>query len=108
METLRKTKPTLNGKHAQPAQHAKADLNQAKVHMQEAKDAMGDAMSDLWVEGKKMANEWYEDGLQRLNTTEHELEQYTDQMVTRIKKNPLKSVLIAGGIGFLFASLLKK
>ncbi len=108
METLRKTKPALNGKHAQSAPHTRADLNQAKAHMHEAKEAMSDAVGDLWVEGKKMANEWYEDGLQRLNTTEHELEQYADQMVTRIKKNPLKAVLIAGGIGFLFASLLKK
>lgn len=108
METIRKAKPTLNGKHAPHIDEVKAGLKHAKAHAEEAKHAVGDAVSDLLLEGKKFANHLYEDGLQRLNATEHELEQYADQMVGQIKKNPLKSVLIAGGVGFLLAALLKK
>lgn len=107
METIRKAKPTLNGKHVHVDQ-AKADLKHAKNQAENAGHAIGDAVGELWIEGKKLANALYEDGIQRLSATEHELEQYADHMMVNIKKNPLKSVLIAGGIGFLLAALLKK
>ncbi len=106
METIRKAKPTLNGKHID-VDHAKANLKHAKEHAEDAGHAIGDAVGDLWVEGKKLANALY-DGIHRLSATEQELEQYADHMMVNIKKNPLKSVLIAGGIGFLLAALLKK
>ncbi|MDP3561242.1 MAG: hypothetical protein Q8R83_03585 [Legionellaceae bacterium] len=122
METIRKSKPTLNGKHAAHVAHVKADIENAKVHAGRvkndienakahagrAKDAMGEAMSDLLVEGKKYANELYEDGLERLNATEKELEYYADELIVKVRKNPLKAVLIAGGIGFLLSAILKK
>lgn len=36
-----------------------------------------------------------------------EVEQYTDTVANYIKKNPLKSALIAGGIGLIVGRLLK-
>lgn len=101
METLRKAKPSLNGKHAHDAHHAKVELDKTKETVKEA-------ISDLWIEGKKFASEWCEDGMQRIHETEQEVEKYADKVTAHIKENPLKAVLIAGGIGFLFGALFKK
>ncbi|MDP3706296.1 MAG: hypothetical protein Q8R24_10410 [Legionellaceae bacterium] len=86
METMRKSKPTINSKHAQ----------------------VGAAVSDLLHEGKKYANELYEEGLDKMSSTEREIEQYSEDLIKKVRENPLKAVLIAGGIGFLVSALLRK
>jgi ElaB/YqjD/DUF883 family membrane-anchored ribosome-binding protein len=37
-----------------------------------------------------------------------DMKQYSDELIEKIKENPLKAVLIAGGVGMLLATLLKK
>lgn len=59
-------------------------------------------------EGKKVANDLYVSGLDKMNLDEQDVAKYTAELSEKIKKNPIKSVLIAGGLGFLLASLFKK
>ena len=86
METMRKSKPAINSKHAQ----------------------VGVAVSDLLHESKKYANELYEEGLDKMSATEKEIEQYSEDLIKKVRENPLKAVLIAGGIGFLLSAFFIK
>ena len=52
---------------------------------------VAEAASELLNEGRKLAHEIYEDSLHN-----------------KVKENPLASVLIAGGVGFLLSILFKK
>lgn len=83
----------------------KSQESQEKAHV-------GDAACALLNEGKKFINEVYADGLNRACSAEADIEanlkEYSDELVSKIQKNPLSSVLIAGGIGFLLSVLLKK
>ena len=53
---------------------------------------------------KKLLNE----GLNKIDETQAEIKQYSDEIIEKIRENPLKAVLIAGGIGVLLSVLLKK
>ena len=66
------------------------------------------AASDLLDEGKKLANEVREEGMNMVNEAEDNLKEYSDHLLKKIQENPLASVLIAGGIGFLLSKILKK
>jgi ElaB/YqjD/DUF883 family membrane-anchored ribosome-binding protein len=66
------------------------------------------AATALVNESKKFANELYEDGLKKVGVAQKDLEQYSDEVLAKVRKNPLKSILIAGGIGFLLSTLLRK
>lgn len=66
------------------------------------------AAQDLVDDGKKLANEVYEQGVNKVNEAGTNVRQYTDDLMVHVKENPLTSVLIAGGIGFLLSSLMKK
>ena len=59
-------------------------------------------------DGKKLANAIYTDGLNKVGETENNLKEYSDELLRKVQQNPLASVLIAGGVGFLVSQLLKK
>jgi ElaB/YqjD/DUF883 family membrane-anchored ribosome-binding protein len=67
-----------------------------------------EAAEDLLHEGKKMAYEIYEDGLNKVNEAQDNVKEYSDELVKKVQDNPLTSILIAGGIGFLLSSILRK
>ncbi|VEG92068.1 DUF883 C-terminal domain-containing protein [Legionella spiritensis] len=69
---------------------------------------VGDAANQLLEETKKLANELYQDTLKKVGDAQHNAKDYSDELLKKVQKNPLKSVLIAGGIGFLLSSLLRK
>lgn len=64
--------------------------------------------SGLLHEGKKLAGELYEEGLNAVNQVEENLKEYSDEILKKVQKNPMTSLLVAGGIGFLLSTLLKK
>ncbi|KTD40433.1 DUF883 C-terminal domain-containing protein [Legionella parisiensis] len=72
------------------------------------KDHLEAAASQLLTEGKKKVNQLYEDGIHKANEVEDNLKEQSDRVLKKIQENPLASVLIAGGIGFLLSRLLKK
>lgn len=69
---------------------------------------VGEAASELLNEGKKFANELYEDGLNKVSEAEDNVKEYSEELVKKVQENPLTSVLIAGGIGFLLSLFFKK
>jgi ElaB/YqjD/DUF883 family membrane-anchored ribosome-binding protein len=69
---------------------------------------VSEAASDLLNEGKKWANEVREEGMHRACQAEESLKECSDQLLKKIQQNPLCSVLIAGGIGFLLSKILRK
>lgn len=85
-------------------------LHRKSRHMknEHAKSTISDAANELLTEGKKIANDLYEEGLTHLNKTEKQVKEYSDQIIGKIQEKPLTSILIAGGIGFLLSKLLRK
>ena len=73
-----------------------------------SKAQVGDAANDLLAESKKLANEIYEEGLNRITEAEQQIKDYSEQLINKIQEKPLTSILIAGGIGFLLSKLIRK
>lgn len=80
---------------------------------------VAEAATDLLNESKKYAGELYEEGINKVNSlyeesidkahqAEDAIKLYSDELLKKVQQNPLASVLIAGGIGFLLSKLLKK
>ena len=52
--------------------------------------------------------DFYHEAVNQAKSAQIEVEQYSGELLDAIKKNPLKSVLFAGGVGFILAALLKR
>ncbi len=72
------------------------------------KSQIESAANDLMTDGKKLASALYENGLEKYNVAEGQIKEYSDDLLKKVQHNPLAAVLIAGGIGFILSSLLKK
>jgi ElaB/YqjD/DUF883 family membrane-anchored ribosome-binding protein len=66
------------------------------------------AANDLLRDGKKLANELYKGSMNKVGDAEDSIQGYTDELLKKVQKNPLASVLIASGVGFVLSLLLKK
>lgn len=71
------------------------------------KSHVSEAASELLNESKKWANEVCEEGLHKVNQAEDSIKECSDQLLKKVQENPLASILIAGGIGFLLSKILK-
>lgn len=72
------------------------------------KSQVADAANELLHESKKLASEIYEEGLNKLNTAEQHVKEYSHHVLRRVQENPVAAICIAGGIGFILSRLLKK
>lgn len=72
------------------------------------KSHVGEAATDLFNEGKKYANELYDQGLNKVGEAEDSMKEYSDELVKKVHENPLTALAIAAGIGFLLSTLLRK
>lgn len=85
-----------------------ASIHKSKTTLDAKRDEINDATNRMLNEGKRYANEWYEDGMKKINETQQDLQAYSDELVEKIRENPVKAVCIAGGIGYLLSMLLRK
>lgn len=73
---------------------------------------VADAASELINEGKKYAQELYEQGINKVTNAQdnvkEQVKEHSDTLIKTIQKNPLGSVLIAAGVGIVLSSLFKK
>jgi ElaB/YqjD/DUF883 family membrane-anchored ribosome-binding protein len=69
---------------------------------------VADAANKLLQEGKKFAYELYEDNALKVNHAQENVKEYSEELKHKVQTNPLTAVLVAGGIGFLLAALLRK
>lgn len=74
----------------------------------EQKADIAGAANQLLNEGKKYAHEIYEEKMKKMGETQDHIKVYSDELAQKVKSNPITSLLIAGGIGFLISALLKK
>lgn len=73
-----------------------------------AKEHLEEAATQLLNEGKKRVNDLYEEGMSKKNELEDHLKEYSDRLLQKVQENPLASVCIAAGIGFLVSKIMKK
>lgn len=71
------------------------------------KAQVNEAAVNLLNESKKMANELYNEGLNKVCEAEDQMKEYSEHLIKKVKENPVSAVLIAGGIGFLLSKILK-
>ena len=69
---------------------------------------IGSNATDLLNDGKKLVNEVYKNSLNKVDWAEETVKEASTKLVKKVKANPVASVLIAGGIGFLLSALLRK
>ena len=71
-----------------------------------------DSASDLLKDGQKLAGDIYDEGKvkvnQKVNDVEEAVQEYSDVLIKKIHKNPISSVLVAAGVGFLLSAIFKK
>ncbi len=80
---------------------ARPSTNGRKAHIT-------DAANELVNEGRKLVGELYDEGIEKVSTAQKTAKEYSDEFTIKIQKNPLTSVLIAAGVGFLLSSLFRK
>ena len=86
-------------------------LNQSKSSKYETrKSHLADAASQLLTEGKKFANELYEEKAQQISDAQDSIQEnlrgYSNDVTQKVHQNPLSSLLIAAGVGFLLSAIL--
>lgn len=67
-----------------------------------------EAAADLVNEGKKYANEVYQQGVNKIEDVEDTVKEYSDKLIEIIQEKPLTAIMVAAGVGMLLASILKK
>ena len=66
------------------------------------------AADKLLNEGKNFATALCKDGLNKVEQSQETVKEFSDDLVKKIQNNPLTSLLVAAGVGFLLSSLLRK
>ncbi|TAL64823.1 MAG: hypothetical protein EPN84_02655 [Legionella sp.] len=83
------------------------ELNKNQTATQR-KSHVSEAANTLLNEGKKLAQEVYEDGINKVSEAEANVKEYSDQLVKKVQENPVSSILIAAGVGFLLSKIFHK
>jgi len=66
------------------------------------------AKSDLLNEGRKFANNIYEQSKERISEVEDNVKEYSEKIVEGVRHYPFTTALIVGGISVLITLLLRK
>jgi len=83
-------------------------MNTSRSNLQDKTEGVSNAANDLLKEGKKFASAIYEEGRNQVSGVEDNVKEYSDQILRSVQQNPLTSILVAGGIGFLLSTLIRK
>lgn len=82
---------------------------------QEDKKKVVENYEDLKKKGEEVAHDiretashLYEEGKHQVENLKNYIDDYSDELIKMIKNKPLTSVLVAGGVGYLLAKLLKQ
>ncbi len=59
-------------------------------------------------ETKKYAREAYESGLKKVDLTQDDVKEYSDELLEKVRQHPLKAILIAGAAGMILSALIRK
>lgn len=89
-------------------EHMNNAIKHSKEALSSAYDGVKETAEDLYNQTRDKANSIYHDGKQKIQQTQDNIQDYTDQIIVLVKDKPLASLLVAGGIGFVIAALLRK
>lgn len=59
-------------------------------------------------EGKKLVSNLYNDGNKILHHAGNDVKEYSDEMLKKVQKNPLTSLLVATGVGVVLSVFLRR
>jgi ElaB/YqjD/DUF883 family membrane-anchored ribosome-binding protein len=82
-------------------QEAKEKLREMGSAASQQVDQLKDSANEYYQQGREKAQEYYEQGRQKAMEMEQNLEEY-------VREQPLKSVMIAAGIGLLLGILWRR
>lgn len=81
-----------------------SDKKTAQSTIDENKDLINEQYQRLLVN----ANELLEEGKKQAAEFNDIIKEYGDELSKNVQKNPVTSLLVAGGVGFILSALLKK
>ncbi len=73
-----------------------------------AQSRVGEKANELLEEGKNLAGEYYDEGVEKARHAQESIKEYSDDIVVKIRQKPFTSMLIAGGVGFLLSAILRR
>ncbi|MBX9704026.1 MAG: hypothetical protein K2X39_07715 [Silvanigrellaceae bacterium] len=85
-----------------------SNFKTSSLNKDQSESHVSEAASQLLNEGKKYANELYEQGKDKVSDAQDSVKEYSDSLMKVIHENPLTSVLIAAGVGMLISSIFRK
>ena len=62
----------------------------------------------LMNEGKKLVSNIYKDSNKIFNHASNDVKEYSDNMLKKVQKNPLTSVLVATGVGMVLSIFFRR
>jgi ElaB/YqjD/DUF883 family membrane-anchored ribosome-binding protein len=83
------------------AQEAKEKLREMGSAASQQVNQLKDSATEYYEQGREKAQEYYEQGRQKAMELEQNLEEY-------VREQPIKSVMIAAGIGLLLGILWRR
>jgi ElaB/YqjD/DUF883 family membrane-anchored ribosome-binding protein len=83
-------------------------MDSLKREAAELKNKYHEKEESVTEQVRDTVSDLYEQGKEQLSNLEGCVEEYTDEFLKKVKENPLTSILIAGGIGFIVSRFLKK
>ncbi|WED44228.1 hypothetical protein [Legionella cardiaca] len=69
---------------------------------------LGEATNDFINDGKRVANELYEEGRNRIYEVQNNIKDYSSKVADKVYERPITSLLIAGGIGYILSALFHR
>lgn len=72
------------------------------------KAQLSEVAAELLNETKKYARDAYESGLKKVDLTQDDVKEYSDELLEKVKQHPLKAILIAGAAGMILSALIRK
>lgn len=125
-DSINMTKTRLETEMNKASSFGDKALNEAKKFGQQVEQHASDAYqtgeekaANLYEQGRNQVNqmassvktaahEFAEQGREKLNAAQSYMEDCPDKLITLVKSNPLASLLVASGLGFLLSLLSSK
>lgn len=83
-------------------------FKQNQTNPNSQKNYAEEAGADLLDETKKFASQLYDEGVKKIEETKNDALHYSDELLDSVREQPLKAIIIAGAVGMILASFLRK
>ncbi|MDI9818179.1 MULTISPECIES: hypothetical protein [unclassified Legionella] len=98
----------MNKKPSRPQEENPTSDPVSTNNKRRSRQSQQESVDEHYQQMKQSTGELLEEGKKILLEAQDTFKEYSDELAKNVKKNPLTSVLIAGGIGFILSSLFRK